>query len=93
MFRPLAKKEVAKLLFTEPFSSALKDPGATLTHSSGRNLSLDDIFIYPDLDDRSEKSTNAEKARAPRLNAIILEKPENLKSDVVIQGDDEGGKT
>lgn len=93
VFRPLAKQDAAKLAFTEEFAAELKDPGATLKHPSGRDLHLDDIYVYPDLDDRSEETTNAEKARAPRLNAAFLSKADRIKSDTLIQGDDESGKT
>lgn len=93
LFRPLAKKDPAKLAFAEGFAAELKDPGATLKHPSGRDLHLDDIYIYPDLDDRSENATNAEKARAPRLNAASFSKLERVKTDTLIQGDDESGKT
>ena len=92
-FRPVAKRKLAKLAFTDTFEKALKDPGATLKHFSGRELLLDDIYVYPDLDERSTKSNNAEKARAPRLSASSLAKPDKMHRDVVIQGDDESGKT
>jgi hypothetical protein len=71
----------------------LKDPGATLKHPSGRELVLDDIYVYPDLDERSEEKTTAEKAKAPRMNAALLAKVSKLTSDTLIQGDDESGKT
>jgi hypothetical protein len=92
-FRPLAKRDTAKLSFADSFLQVLRDPGATLKHPSGRDLILDDIYVYPDLDERSEEATDAEKARAPRLNAAFLAKAAKLTSDTLIQGDDESGKT
>lgn len=91
--RLIAKRIASGMALTEEFSRTLTDPGATLKHFSGRELSLDDIYVYPDLDDRSEKATDAEKAKLPRLNATFLTKPDVLLTDVLVQGDDESGKT
>jgi predicted MPP superfamily phosphohydrolase len=92
-FRPIKKKISPKLNFSEIFLRELRDPGATLKHFSGRELTLDDIFVYPDFDDRSEKLPERERARAPRLNASFLAKAEKLSQDILIYGDDESGKT
>lgn len=92
-YRPIAKRATSRLAFSEEFCRTLKGPGATLKHPSGRDLSLDDIYVYPDVDDRSAKVNDAEKAKAPRLNSIFLTKAQKLTADILIQGDDESGKT
>jgi predicted MPP superfamily phosphohydrolase len=92
-FRPLGPKKTSKIQFSDSFKCELRDPGATLKHFSGRELTLDDIFVFPDVDDRSDDSTSAKKARAPRLNTATLVNPEKIDKDVLLQGDDEAGKT
>jgi predicted MPP superfamily phosphohydrolase len=92
-FRPLAKRDASRLAFTDEFVTQLKDPGATLKHPSGRDLNLDDIYVYPDLDDRSDDAKNSDKARGLSLNASFLARPDRIDSDILIQGDDESGKT
>jgi len=92
-FRPVAKQTSRELAFSKDFEKLLTDPGANLKHFSDRELTLDDIFVYPDLDDRSDQARDKDRAKAPRLNANFLAKPAALTEDVLIQGDDEGGKT
>ena len=92
-FRPLGPKKAAKLQFADNFLETLRDPGATLKHFSGRELTLDDIFVYPDIDDRSDDRDSSKKAKAPRLNSAFLANPERIESDILLHGDDEAGKT
>lgn len=92
-YRPLGPKRVAKLQFSQKFFETLRDPGATLKHFSGRELLLDDIFVYPDVDDRSDDRDSAKKAKAPRLNSAFLSDPAKIESDILLNGDDEAGKT
>jgi predicted MPP superfamily phosphohydrolase len=92
-YRPLGPKRTAKLQFSESFAQTIRDPGATLKHFSGRELALDDIFVYPDVDDRSDNRDSVKKARGPRLNSGFLANPEKIDSDVLLHGDDEAGKT
>lgn len=92
-FRPLGPKKTVKLQFAEKFLGTLRDPGATLKHFSGRELTLDDIFVYPDVDDRSDDQDSSKKARSPRLNSEFLSNPEKIDCDILLHGDDESGKT
>lgn len=92
-FRPLGPKKSAKLQFSDKFREILRDPGATLKHFSGRELTLEDIFVFPDVDDRSDERDASKKVKAPRLSSAFLAEPEKVDSDILLHGDDEAGKT
>jgi hypothetical protein len=86
--RPLAKNERPGCKLGAEFSKTLIDPGANFSHSAKKNLLLEDIFVWPELqclDDSGPIKKN--------VSAAFLEDVSNLNSGVLIRGDEKSGKS
>ncbi|QSI78786.1 metallophosphoesterase [Niveibacterium microcysteis] len=93
-YRAMPKRASGEFDFSEAFQRELTDVGATLRHPSGRELALDDIYVFPDLDSRSEvRSERKRVTSALKPNSRqLVQQPKSGKS-VLIEGEENAGKT
>jgi hypothetical protein len=93
-YRAMPKRTRGEFDFSETFYKELTDVGATLRHPSGRELTLDDIYIFPDLDASNEaKSARSRvKAAVKPSSRLLVQLPQSNKS-VLIEGEENAGKT
>ncbi|MBB2776733.1 UNVERIFIED_ORG: hypothetical protein HNP28_002048 [Comamonas terrigena] len=93
-YRAMPKRTRGEFDISEAFYKDLTDVGATLRHPSGRELTLDDIYVFPDLDARSETKSARNRVRATIKPSarLLLELPQSKKS-VLIEGEESAGKT
>lgn len=93
-YRAMPKRTRGAFDFSEAFYKDLTDVGATLRHPSGRELTLDDIYVFPDLDSRRETKSARNRVRTAikPSSRLLLELPETKKS-VLIEGEESAGKT
>lgn len=93
-YRALPKRQASDLSITGSFRATLLDPGATLKHPSGIALTLEDIYVFPDLDSRIDK--RSEKVRGKSISKPsskhLIDLPA-LKKNVLIGGTEVSGKT
>jgi predicted MPP superfamily phosphohydrolase len=93
-FRSLPKRDSSEFALTDAFKATLLDPGATLKHPSGIALTLEDIYVFPDLDARVDKRSDKVKAKsASKPSSKILTDVASLAKDVLIGGTEVAGKT
>ena len=85
----LFKKEKRVFSLTNEFATKIDTLKIPLKHSRKENLSLSDVFIYPDLEPIKDDDVIQYPDSKELLEQIKREK--NLK--VVIEGDDQSGKT
>jgi hypothetical protein len=93
--RPLPNRIRAELQITSTFRDILSDPGATLHHPDKANLKLDDFYIFPDIDLQSSQRRGAGKrgALSKKKSARSLTIPEGMHPNVILEGDENAGKT
>lgn len=87
-FRRLPEKRRNDFSLTDEFARRLSDPGARFTHHGKEELTLDDVFVFPDmrpLDDESKASAV--------VDASKLRDPAGLNCGVLIRGEEKFGKT
>lgn len=90
-YRQMPKRAPGEFAFTASFLSELTDPGATLRHPSGRELVLEDVYVYPDLDARDD---NDERRRSGiKLSARALLQNPAKQQNALIEGVELAGKT
>ncbi len=65
----------------EHFASFINDPGIQLSHSEKDNISIDDIFIFPDLIDRNNSIINSRE----------LLKIDGRGNNLIISGSEDSG--
>lgn len=93
-YRALPKRQASDLSISETFRATLLDPGATLKHPSGIALTLEDIYVFPDLDSRLDKrSENVRGKSTSKPSSSHLADLSSLKKDVLIGGPEVAGKT
>lgn len=87
-FRPLPSKKRIGFEITDSFNHVLRDAGANFTHPIRGALTLDDIFVYPDL----RELTGADDEARSRIsaNTLLGKSPPNR---VFLIGDEKCGKT
>lgn len=76
-----------KLGLTTEFQNSLSDPGGKFTHPEKDNITLDDVFVFPDvkqLDVRHEEPFVS-------IEKIIFNKP--TKQKILILGEEKSGKS
>lgn len=88
-FRRLPEKRRSEFQINADFSNQLSDAGARFRHH-GRteDLTLDDVYVYPEMRPVSED----DKGRLV-IDAAMLRNPEKLKSGVLVHGREQYGKT
>jgi hypothetical protein len=93
-FRSVEKKSANAFPFTDSFRRVLDDPGAALGHPSGANVHLKDIFVYPDLDSRTESASARVRGRAvQKFRSRNLCDIKSIEQDVLLEGSESSGKT
>lgn len=93
-FRSVEKKSANAFPFTESFRRMLDDPGATLGHPSGAAVNLKDIFVYPDLDSRTESASARVRGRAvQKFRSRNLCDIKSIEQDILLEGGEFSGKT
>jgi hypothetical protein len=87
-YRKLAVKRRGDFNVQPDFLSMLQNPGANFSHPGKTNLSLVDIYLFPDFQiiEKDKKTKNF-------INSKILLDPENINGGVLLRGDDKSGKT
>lgn len=76
------------LALTDAFSANLSDAGANLTHSDQDNVTIDDIYVYPDLQERVQEPAALRPMSAERLLPKILE-----GNKLLVAGEEKSGKS
>ena len=74
---------------TSVFGAKLNDAGGNFTHSAKESLSLEDLFIWPDVRVWEDDEVSKQRVRSAQALLGKLESGEQL----VIYGDDKSGKT
>lgn len=92
-YRSLKSKAASELPFTAEWGECLSDVGATLKHPSGQKVTLQDIYVYPDLDSRAQRDDKDSKTRLGKISAKTLNDLKKSGLDVIIEGAENAGKT
>jgi hypothetical protein len=93
-YRALPKRQASDLSITESFRATLLDPGATLKHPSGIALTLEDIYVFPDLDSRIDKRSDKVRGKPiSKPSSKHLTDLPSLKKNVLVGGTEVAGKT
>lgn len=93
-YRNMPKRTPGELTLSESFRKDLCDPGATLRHPSDREITLHDIYVYPDLDVRDAGQDERRRAAHGQKTSsrTLLQLPSKRKS-ALLEGDELAGKT
>lgn len=75
---------------SESFREVLDDPGAYFKHPGCSNITLADIFIYPDL---QKVNVNGENKRKQFINSSRLLSPDITADGLLIEGEEKAGCT
>lgn len=86
--RPLPDKGKQQFPILPDFARIIDDPGATFIHSAKKELSMSDIFVWPEIK-FSEDSAIIKR----QVNGGYFEAIENIGSGAFIRGDEKTGKT
>lgn len=87
-YRDLPTKRQNPFSMQAGFSEILNDPGAFFRHPGGQEISLSDIYIYPDL-----KRMGESEERAQFISSSTLLNPETIAGGVLIEGEEKFGRT
>ncbi|SFQ41490.1 3',5'-cyclic AMP phosphodiesterase CpdA [Variovorax sp. OK605] len=93
LLRALPKRALPDLALTEKFREVITDPGASLAHPSGIGVSLSDIYVFPDLDSRTDKREKTVANRPLKLSSKLLLDAKKLQKNVLLTGTEASGKT
>lgn len=88
-YHDLPSKRTNPFPITESFLEYLDDPGAFFKHPGHTNITLGDIFVYPDL----RKVGNGVDKRRSFINSQRLLSPEVTADGALVEGDEKGGCT
>lgn len=93
-YRNMPRRTPGELTLSESFRKELCDPGATLRHPSDREITLHDVYVYPDLDVRDAGQDERRRAVQGQKTSskTLLQLPSNRKS-ALLEGDELAGKT
>lgn len=87
-FRSLPEKSKSDFTLAVDFAKKLNDPRAQFIHSGKDRLSLDDLFVYPEL-----RPLDDDETRRAVVDAGILRDPASLPAGALIKGDEKFGKS
>jgi hypothetical protein len=88
-YHELPAKQRNPFPIAESFLERLDDPGAFFKHPSQVNITLSDIFVYPDL----RKVGGAEDKRRSFISANRLLSPEVTEDGALVEGEEKAGCT
>jgi len=86
--RPLPTKGGQQFQLKADFLASLTDPGANFSHSAKKKLTLDDIFVWPEL-----RLLDDPAPVKKQVSGAFLEDIDNLNSGVFLRGDEKAGKS
>jgi len=86
-YHDLPVKQSSLFPLCSEFQEVLDDPGAFLKHPAGINVTLSDIYVYPDL---MKVNDGRDKARR-YISSSQLNAPEVTADGVLIEGDEKAG--
>lgn len=86
--RPLPTKGHPSYELEADFAATLTDPGANFSHSAKKNLVIDDIFIWPELQLIDDPAPVKKQ-----VSGAYLEDISNLNGGAFIRGDEKSGKS
>ena len=87
-FRPLPAPAKDILQLSDSFKRKLADPGAITKQVLGENISLSDIYVFPDL----QKVTTGARVRT-FIDGETLTAPESISGGVLIESEERAGST
>lgn len=90
-FRDLPAKRSNTFEVSAEFVARLDDPGAFFKHPSGVNVTLPDVFVYPDL--RKMENGNIHGKTRIFINSRRLLAPEETADGVLLEGGEKSGCT
>ncbi|MBX3671246.1 MAG: metallophosphoesterase [Rhodocyclaceae bacterium] len=88
-YHDLPAKRANPFPIAESFLERLDDPGAFFKHPGQTNITLSDIFVYPDL----RKVGNGEDKRRSFISAQRLLSPEVTADGALVEGEEKAGCT
>jgi predicted phosphodiesterase len=89
-YHELPLKKTNPFTISEFFQKdVLDDPGAFFKHPGRSNITLSDIFIYPDL----RQKNNIDESHRIIVNSVKLLTPEMTASGILIEGEEKAGCT
>lgn len=88
-YHDLPAKRANPFPIAESFLERLDDPGAFFKHPGQTNITLSDIFVYPDL----RKVGNGEDKRRSFVSSQRLLSPEVTADGALVEGDEKAGCT
>ena len=87
-YRKLSDTNKKHLVISDEFDEILNNPGANFVHPThGRNLKLENFYIYPDLEKIDDKE------ETDLVSAEVLQSPSSIIGGVLIKGTEKSGKT
>lgn len=87
-FQLLAEKKGQSLVLSETFIERLRDAGANLTHANKEEVTIDDIFVYPDL----QEQVNEPTVLRPISSESLVPRIEDGEK-ILITGEEKSGKS
>ena len=88
-FHDLPAKRTNPFPIADSFLGRLDDPGAFFKHPGQTNITLSDIFVFPDL----RKVGNGEDKRRSFISAQRLLSPEVTADGALVEGEEKAGST
>lgn len=89
-YRNLPTKQTNPFSVTPTFSSLLRDPGGFFQTAHGTQISLEEIFVFPDME---RISTDNDAEVQERVRSSVLLESERLKGGVLLVGEEKVGIT
>lgn len=86
-YRNLPSKQRNPLTISAPFLQLLRDPGGLFQSAAGDEVTLEDIYVYPDM--RGHEQDEAQEL----LRTSVLRDREWLKRGVLLEGEEKVGAT
>lgn len=90
VYSELPTKRTNPFVISESFQEILDDPGAYFKHPGRSNITLADIFIYPDL---QKVNANGGNKRMEFINSSRLLSPDITADGLLIEGEEKAGRT
>jgi hypothetical protein len=86
-YRSLPTKQRNPLAISSEFLQALHDPGGNFQSALGDEVTLEDLFVFPDMQSRNEEDSGE------LHRASVLRDAQWLKQGVLLEGDEKVGAT
>lgn len=88
-YHALPTKQTNPFTLTDKFRGILEDPGAYFRHPGGTNITLSDIYVFPDL----RRVVDSGERRKDFVSSRILLSPEVLAKGILIEAEEIAGST